>query len=176
MSRHSLKHLSNQTLVRGLESLVARDCQNTALLIAYLGEVDARHLYAPAGYSSMFEYCVRELHFSEDVAYKRIQVARAARLFPSIYDLLAEGKLHLTAVVLLAPRLTPENADALLAAAVHKSKAQIELLLAERFPQPNLPTFIAPIAAAASPACQTTNAAPANLGLVPEPVKLSDAK
>jgi 5-methylcytosine-specific restriction endonuclease McrA len=124
----------------------------------------------------MFEYCVREVHFSEDVAYKRIQVARAARLFPSIYDLLADGRLHLTAVVLLAPRLTPENAAELLAAAVHKSKAQIEQLLAERFPQPDLPTFIAPIAAAASPACQTANAAPANFGLVPEPVKLSDAK
>jgi hypothetical protein len=36
-------------------------------------------LYAPAGYPSMFKYCVDELHLSEDAAYKRIQVARADR-------------------------------------------------------------------------------------------------
>ena len=43
------------------------------------------------------------------------------------------------ALTLLAPYLTPENGDELLVAAVHKSKAQIEQLLAERFPQPDLP-------------------------------------
>jgi 5-methylcytosine-specific restriction endonuclease McrA len=160
MSRYSLRHLPDQTLVREFKSAVAHDCQSSALVIAYLAEVDARRLYAPAGYSSLFEYCVREVHFSEDVAYKRIQVARAARQFPSIYDLLADGRLHLTAVVLMAPRLTPGNAGELLAAAVHRSKAQIEQLLAERFPQPDLPTLIAPLAA------------PANSLLVPEPVKL----
>ncbi len=158
VNQYRLTHLSDSALLHELRALVTQDRATTALLIAHLGETDARRLYAPAGYPSMFEYCVREVHFSEDVAYKRIQVARAARLFPSIYDLLADGRLHLTAVVLLAPRLTPENADELLAAAVHRSKAEIEQLLAERFPQPDLPTLIEPLAA------------PANFGLVPEPV------
>ena len=45
------------------------------------------------------------------MAYKRIRVARTARQFPAIHDMLADGRLHLTAVVLLAPYLTPENAD-----------------------------------------------------------------
>ena len=147
MSRYTLKHLPDQTLLRELHSLVAQDRATTALLIAHLGEVDARRLYAPAGYPSMFEWCVGELHFSEDAAYRRIRAARLARQFPDIYDRLADGRLHVTALTLLAPYLTPENADELLAAAVHKSKAQIELLLAERFPQPDLPTLIEPIAA-----------------------------
>src|SRR6185369_12232104 len=48
------------------------------------------------------------------------------------------------AVVMLAPYLErePENADELLVAATHKTKAQIELLIAERFPRPDLPTRV----------------------------------
>jgi len=86
----------------------------------------------------MFAYCVQELHLSEDEAYKRIRVARAARRFPAIFDALAEGRLQLTAVVMLAPHLAPENADELLAAAAHQSKAEMEQLLAQRFPGPDV--------------------------------------
>ena len=72
MSRYSLRHLPDSALLHELRSLVSQDRATTALLIAHLGEVDARRLYAPAGYPSMFEYCVGELRFSEDIAYKRI--------------------------------------------------------------------------------------------------------
>jgi 5-methylcytosine-specific restriction endonuclease McrA len=65
-----------------------------------------------------------------------------------VYALLADGRLHLTAVVMLAPYLTPENADELLAAAAHQSKAGIEQLLAERFPRPDLPARIEALAQA----------------------------
>jgi hypothetical protein len=58
----------------------------TADVLAYLAEVDARRLYAPAGYSTMRDYWMGELHLSED-------------------------------------------------AAVHRSKAEIQRLLADRFPQ-----------------------------------------
>jgi hypothetical protein len=43
---------------------------------------------------------------SEHAAYGRIEAARAARRFPVLLDLLAEGSLHLTAIGLLAPHLT----------------------------------------------------------------------
>jgi 5-methylcytosine-specific restriction endonuclease McrA len=114
-------------------------------LIAHLGEVDARRLYAPAGYPSMYEWSVQELHFSEDMAYKRIQVARLARQFPSIHGMLADGRLHLSAILTLSAHLTPDNAQELLDSAAHKTRAGIEQLLAERFPQPDLPTLIAPL-------------------------------
>jgi hypothetical protein len=64
MSRYTLTHLTDSSLLRELESLVSQERSTTALLIAHLDEVDARRLYAPAGYPSMFEYCVEELHFS----------------------------------------------------------------------------------------------------------------
>ncbi len=147
MSRYALSHLTKSALRHEVRSLTSQDRATTALLVAHLGEFDARRLYAEEGYPSMFAWCVAELHVPEDTAYKRIRVARTARQFPAIYDLIADGRLHLSAVVMLTPHLTPENAADLLAAAVHKSKAQIEQLLAERFPQPDLPTLIAPLAA-----------------------------
>src|SRR5437667_3118570 len=58
---------------------------NIATLLADLGEVDFRKLYVPASYSSMYLYCLYEHHMSEDMAYKRIQAARAARRFPAIF-------------------------------------------------------------------------------------------
>ena len=123
MSRYTLTHLTDQSLLRELKSLVAQDRATTALLVAHVGEVDARRLYAPAGYPSMFEYCVQELHFSEDMAYKRIQVARLARQFPGIHGMLADGRLHLSAILTLSVHLTPDNARELLDCATHKTRA-----------------------------------------------------
>jgi len=147
MSRYALSHLTTSALRHEVRSLTSQDRATTALLVAHLGEFDARRLYAEEGYPSMFAWCVAELHVPEDTAYKRIRVARTARQFPAIHEQLADGRLHLSAVVMLTPYLTPENAADLLAAAIHKSKAQIEQLLAERFPQPDLPTLIEPLAA-----------------------------
>lgn len=47
MSRYSLKHLSDQSLLRELKSLVSQERATKALLVAHLGEVDARQLVAP---------------------------------------------------------------------------------------------------------------------------------
>ena len=135
VSRYSLSHVSDPDLVRGLASAVGQDRSATAVVLAHLAEFDARRLYVPAAFPSTYLYCLHELHLSEDAAYKRIQAARAARQFPAIFEAVAEGRLHLRGVNLLAPYLTPENADALLQAAANKTTREIEQLLAERFPR-----------------------------------------
>jgi hypothetical protein len=153
-----LSHVSDAALAGDLAAAAARDRASTAILLAHIAEFDARKLYLPAAHPSMFSYCVGELRLSEDAAYKRIQSARAARKFPAIFEAVADGRLHLTAIVMLGPWLTPENAGELLAAATHKSKPEIELLLATRFPQPDLPARVEAISAGS------------NGQLVPEPV------
>ncbi|HTR97218.1 MAG TPA: HNH endonuclease signature motif containing protein [Candidatus Acidoferrales bacterium] len=125
---------------------MALDRATTADLLAHLAEVDARKLYLPAGYPSMYAWCVGELGCSEEAAYRRIHAARTAASFPGILPAIATGELSLTAVGLLAPHLTPDNAAGLLAAAARKPKRELERLLAERFPQPDLPTLVQPIA------------------------------
>ncbi len=134
MSTYRLAHLDDATLLRDLAHLAAQDRATTASLLAHIAEVDARRLYLPAAYSSMFAYCVGELRLSEDAAYKRIQAARAARACPRLFEDVAAGRLHLAAVCLLAPHLTAANADELVAAATHRRKAEIEAWLAGRFP------------------------------------------
>lgn len=124
-------------------------------LLAHLAEVDSRRLFVPAGYPTMFAYCVGKLGFSEDVAFKRIRSARVARKFPDALDAIADGKVHVAALVLLAPYLlspsiTREAGGGLLAAATHKTKRQVEELLAARFPVMDKPTRVRAIVARAS--------------------------
>ncbi len=142
MKCYSLTHLSDPVLLHALTQLVAQDRVTTAAMLAHLAEVDARKLYRPAAYPSMFAWCVGELGLSEDAAAKRIRAARIARQFPAVFSMLADGRLHLSTLVLLAPHLTPESADELLAAAANQPRAGLEQLLAERFPRPDLPTLV----------------------------------
>jgi hypothetical protein len=151
MSTYSLTHLDDGVLLRDLAALVARDRATTAELLAHIAEVDTRRLYAPAAHPSMFSYCVHVLRLSEEAAFRRIHAARAARRFPAIFPALADGRLHLTAVILLAPHLTDDTIEELLAAAAYRTKAEIEQLLARRFPRPDVPTLIQAIALAPSP-------------------------
>ena len=111
----------------------------TAELLALLGEVDSRRLYLGEGCSSLFTYCTQVLHLSEHAAYHRIEAARAARRFPIILDLVADGSVTLTTVAMLRPHLTPENHESLLAAARHKSKREVEHQIACLAPRPDAP-------------------------------------
>jgi 5-methylcytosine-specific restriction endonuclease McrA len=131
---NSLTRLSNQDLTSGLAAAAARERTSTAELVAYIAEFDSRGLYRPAGYPSMHLYCESVLGLSQDSAYKRIQVARAARHFPQILEALEDGRLHLTGANLLAPYLTMGNAADLIAASAGKTKWDIQRLLADRFP------------------------------------------
>jgi hypothetical protein len=107
-----------------------------------MAEVDERRLYARKACPSMFSYCIEVLHLSEPEAYLRIVAARASRKHPVLLTLLAEGKLHLTGIALLAPHLTPENRDIVLARASHRSKREIEQLMAELSPRPEAPAVM----------------------------------
>ncbi|HEX9605222.1 MAG TPA: hypothetical protein VF973_15825 [Myxococcales bacterium] len=111
-------------------------------LLVHLGEIDERKLYLDWSFSSMFAFCVGELRFSEDVACNRIDLARAARRMPVILEALRSGRVHLAGLRLLAPHLTPENQEKVLAEATGKSKRQIEELVARLWPQPPVPTVV----------------------------------
>jgi len=173
MNSYSLFHLSDQALAEGLASVVSEDRRTTASLLAHIAEFDARRLYAPAGFSSMHGYCVARLHLSEDAAYKRIAAARAARDHRAVFAMLAEGRLHLTAIVRLAPHLSllsAEDADHLLQDATGKSKSEIELLLAERFPRPDLRAAVRARPESSSSSLVPEPVAPAEVAVAPESV------
>jgi hypothetical protein len=139
---HSFASISDDELLRRLSDLLGRFRRNEADLVAHIGEVDRRRLFAREAAPSMFAYCVEVLHLSEAESYLRIAAARASREHPLLLTLLAEGRLHLTAIVKLAPHLTLENREALLGRAVCRSKREIEELVAELSPRPDAPPRI----------------------------------
>jgi hypothetical protein len=145
MTAHAISLLADHDLLRRMAELFSQARVNEAEGIRFLAEVDARRLYRATEHPSMLDYCVHVMHMSDDVALRRIGAARLGRQFPMIFAALADGRLHLTAVTLLSPHLNETNAAELLAAAEHKTKSQIELLVARRFPQPDLATLVRPL-------------------------------
>ncbi len=127
--------VSDQDLLLDLKRLVSKSRQLEAELLAHLAEVDARKLYLQEACSSMFIYCTQVLHFSESTAYHRIAAARAARSHPALLERLGSGEIHLSGITLLAPHLTRENHVDLLGQAKHKSKREIEQLVADLQPR-----------------------------------------
>jgi hypothetical protein len=137
-----LRQLTDNALLAQVRHLARCERETTVRLVAHLAELDERKLYLGEGCSSLFTYCVEVLHFSEHAAYGRIQAARATRKFPVVLERLASGSLNLTTLGLLAPHLTSENHAELLAAADHKSKRQVELLVAALRPQPDVKAMV----------------------------------
>src|SRR5207247_10004397 len=99
-------------------------------------------VHSREGYPSLYIYCRDALGLSEWEAYNRMEVGRAARRFPLILELLAEGSVNLTTVKLLAPLLTPENHRDVLQAARGKRKAGIEEMVARLAPKPHVPCSV----------------------------------
>ena len=148
MDRYSRTALADASVLRNLKCNDATNRSSLADLLADLGELDERQLWRNVAYSSLHEYCTVELNWGDECAYKRIRVARVARHFPTIFHAIADGRLNLSGVILLKTHLTEENVDELIAAAAKKTKRQIEQLLADRAPKPDLPTRLEPIASA----------------------------
>ena len=114
MKSYIRSHLADETLARNLVTGATRLIDHLADHLADLAECDERRLYLPAAYPSMLAYCKARLPFPEDTCRKHIHAVRAARRFPAIFPALADGRLHLCGVLLLASHLTTENADELL--------------------------------------------------------------
>jgi hypothetical protein len=138
----SLTRLSDGELLARVKSLVARERDATAQLVAHLAELDTRDVYLREGYGSLHVYCRDALGLSDGEAYNRIEVARAARRFPVILEMLAAGAVNLTAVRLLAPHLTPANHRDVLASARGKTKPEIEKIVVRLSPRPDVPPSV----------------------------------
>lgn len=89
----SFAQLTDEQLLTEVHSLVARERQMTARLIASLAELETRGLHLCDGCQSLFTYCTQRLRLSESEAYSRIGAARTARKWPLVLELLADGSI-----------------------------------------------------------------------------------
>ncbi len=174
--RDDVHTLGDKELVARLRALVVRSNESEAEMIEHLAEVDERRLYLP-GHTSLWDFCLRELNFSENQAGNRIAVARESRRFPQMVEMLRTGRIHLSGLRMLCGHLTPDGCDELLAQAMGKSKSEIAEILAARAPRPAVPDSIRKLPSRRAPdeapgttpllaACATAPAAP--LPVAPE--------
>jgi hypothetical protein len=135
--------LSDQDLLARIGVLAGNEREASVELVAHLAVLDTRpSLYAAQSYGSLFRYCTNVLRLSEDAACNRIEAARACRSFPVILDHLASGAMSLTSVRLLRRHLTAENHEAVIARACGRSRREIEALVAELAPRPDVPSSV----------------------------------
>ncbi len=131
--------LSDGDLLARVETLAGTERETAAELVAHLAALELRpNAFAARGYGSLFDYCTQALRLSEDAACTRIRAARTCRSFPVVLDLLSSGAVSLTTIRLLQPHLTPENHQAVLARAANKRRDEIQALVAELAPQPDV--------------------------------------
>jgi hypothetical protein len=85
-SHEAVALLSDPELLARTRELVEQSHCTEADLLVHLGEIDERKLFLERAFPSMFACCVGEFRFSEDAAYSRIVVARAARELPAMIE------------------------------------------------------------------------------------------
>lgn len=125
-----LRPLSDDLLLSRLRALVGQERENVGDIVEHLSEIDRREFIVERGFSSLFDYCIKELRYSEGAAYTRIRAARAIQDYPRVLDDLRSGAVHLESIARLYPYLTTENSSDLLNRAAGAPKRQILALVA----------------------------------------------
>lgn len=131
----TLRGLTNVELDRSAGEVAVRENLEGARLIAHINEIRDRGYHLELGYSSLFEYCVKRLKLGEGVVYRKMQVAGACGKYPHILEALFANSLQLTTASLIAPHLTDDNVESLIAMAQHTSKRDLEKSLVRLAPK-----------------------------------------
>ena len=93
-----IKKLSDQNLLFQTKYLVQKERNITIQVLRHLSEIESRKLHLKRGFSSLFDYAVRDLGYSHSAAYRRIKVMKLCREVPEIVSKLKVGSLNLTTV------------------------------------------------------------------------------
>lgn len=76
------ERLKNGPLIERLKLLALEERQATTQVLSYLCEVEKRMLHLEMGFSSLYDFCIQELGYSEGSAYRRISAMRLLRSLP----------------------------------------------------------------------------------------------
>ena len=91
-----IKQLNNEELLSQTKLLVQKERNIHIQVLHHLAEIDSRRLYFRQGFSSLFDYAVRELGYSEGAAYRRIKAMKLCRDLPETESRLQAGRLSLS--------------------------------------------------------------------------------
>ena len=129
----NLSKLSNQELVANLSQLSGNERETTLSVLYHLIELEDRGIYRELGYSSLFDYCLRALSYSESSSGRRVAAARSLRENAELAQLFLDGKVNLCTIATAAKGLREKKTE--VREIVGKSKREVELLVAPLVPR-----------------------------------------
>jgi len=91
-----LTHLTDKTLLADTEKLVKQERELLTHVLHHLREIERRRLYCVLHFSSLYDYAVKQLGFSEDQACRRISAMRLLKEIPELEEKISSGCLNLT--------------------------------------------------------------------------------
>ena len=97
IERRPFSELGDQQLLERTRRLAANQRCLDVHMLDHLDEIDRRGLALRRGFSSLFDYAVRELRFSDAAAQRRIQAMRLCRRHGWVRACLQSGALSITA-------------------------------------------------------------------------------
>ena len=97
IERRPFSELGDQQLLEQTRRLAANQRCLEVHILDHLDEIDRRGLALRRGFSSLFDYAVRELRFSDAAAQRRIQAMRLCRRHGWVRASLQSGALSMTA-------------------------------------------------------------------------------
>ena len=92
----NIQKMSHKELLSQTKSLVLKERSLHTQILQHLSEIKSRQLHLKMGFSSLFEYAVKELGYSEGAAYRRIQAMKLCQQVPETAQKIQEGKLSLS--------------------------------------------------------------------------------
>src|SRR5262249_13180320 len=95
----NLKTLSDNDLLSKTKVVVHQEREVTTRVLRHLREVERRRLYADLGYSSLHDFAIRELKYSNSAARRRIEAMRLLKELPEVEAKIQSGHLNLTTVL-----------------------------------------------------------------------------
>ena len=93
--------LPDQVLLEHTRMLARHEQALQLSVLDHLREIEARRLFLRLGYSSLFDYTVRELRYTEAAAWRRIKAMRLCRETRGVRERLQDGSLNLSNAALL---------------------------------------------------------------------------
>ena len=88
--------LADDALLAQTRQLARIEQQLNVTVIDHLREIEARRLYLRRGFSSLFDYAVRELGYTDSAASRRINAMRLCKEFEEVREGLQDGSITLT--------------------------------------------------------------------------------
>ena len=92
----NLTNLNNLDLVSKTKNLVSEERKLTTEILVHLREIEKRRIHLYFGYSSLHEFCVKHLGYSDGSAHRRISAMRLIKEIPELETKIKEGSLTIT--------------------------------------------------------------------------------